>query len=45
METGQRRIEVIEFCRYVEAAGGDPISALSDLLARLATGKVRRTAA
>jgi transcriptional regulator with XRE-family HTH domain len=35
METGQRRIELIEFCRYVEAAGGDPVRALSDLLARL----------
>ncbi len=35
METGQRRIELIEFCRYVEAAGGDPAQAFADLLGRL----------
>lgn len=35
METGQRRIELIEFCRYIAAVGGDPVLALTDLLARL----------
>ncbi|HEX7760835.1 MAG TPA: helix-turn-helix transcriptional regulator [Caulobacteraceae bacterium] len=36
METRQRRIELIEFCRYVESLGGDPAEALEGFLARLA---------
>lgn len=35
METGQRRIELIEFCRYVAATNGDPAAAFAELLERL----------
>lgn len=37
-ETGQRRIELIEFCPHVEAAGGDPAAAFAELLGRLTGG-------
>ncbi|MBS0408824.1 MAG: helix-turn-helix transcriptional regulator [Proteobacteria bacterium] len=45
METGQRRIELIEFCRYIEAAGGDPVDALAGLLDRLQPALAQATVA
>lgn len=36
IETRQRRVEVIEFCRYIEALGGDPIATLHQLRDQMA---------
>lgn len=36
IEARQRRIEVIEFCRYIEALDGDPVEAFVELRRRLA---------
>jgi len=35
IETRRQRIEVVEFCRYIRAVGGDPIEVLQDFIARL----------
>ncbi len=29
------RIELVEFCKYVQACGGDPVSVLADVLNRI----------
>ncbi|PZQ55677.1 MAG: transcriptional regulator [Phenylobacterium zucineum] len=38
IEARQRRVEVIEFCRWVEALDGDPTEAFTELRRRLAAG-------
>ena len=35
IEARQRRVEIIEFCRYVEALGGDPVEIFTELRRRL----------
>jgi transcriptional regulator with XRE-family HTH domain len=35
IESRQRRIEIVEFCRYAKALGLNPERAFEDLLARL----------
>ena len=35
IEHRQRRIEVIEFCNFVQACGGDPAEVFQDLLTRI----------
>lgn len=36
IEARQRRVELIEFCRYVEALDGDPVTTFQELRRRLA---------
>lgn len=36
IEARQRRVELIEFCRYVEALDGDPVVTFQELRRRLA---------
>jgi transcriptional regulator with XRE-family HTH domain len=35
IEHRQRRVEVVEFCNFIAACGGDPAEVFQDLLARL----------
>ena len=35
IEKRQARIELVEFCNYVQACGGDPVSILADILERI----------
>ena len=39
IESGERRIDLIEFCRLVSACGGDPVAVLEGLLRH--TGGIR----
>ena len=39
LETRQTRIEIVEFCRYIQALDGDPIDVLSRFLSRFACEK------
>jgi hypothetical protein len=34
METGQKRIELIEFCRFIRAVDADPYDAFEELMLR-----------
>ncbi|MCX7587258.1 helix-turn-helix domain-containing protein [Phenylobacterium sp. 58.2.17] len=36
IEARQRRVELIEFCRFIEALGGDPVATFQELRRRLA---------
>jgi hypothetical protein len=35
IETRRQRIEVVEFCRYIRALGGDPIQVLQHFILQL----------
>jgi predicted transcriptional regulator len=35
IEVGQRRVELIEFCRYISALEGDPCTAFQQMIALL----------
>ena len=42
VETGERRIDLVEFCWYVSACGGDPLAVSQSLLQKiLATSSAR----
>lgn len=41
IEARQRRVEIIEFCRYVEALDGDPVAIFVELRRRLAAKAAR----
>jgi transcriptional regulator with XRE-family HTH domain len=34
VETGERRVDVIEFCWFIAACGGDPLEAIARVLGR-----------
>jgi hypothetical protein len=43
-ERGQRRIDLLEFLRIVDALKGDPRAVFMDILARRSASKSRRSA-
>jgi len=44
VESGERRIDLIEFCWFVSACGGDPVVAFAQIAGEFATSRVRRGA-
>lgn len=42
VENGERRLDLIEFCWFVSACGGDPLAAFDHLLKRTQTTRVVR---
>ncbi len=41
VETGERRIDLVEFCRFIAACGGEPVAIFERLARQVPTGRVR----